>query len=93
MYTFTAKRAWALLLCLSIASSLGPHVALAKRKPPPDNKYDTTTETVPGKINVHLVPHSHDDVGWQVTVDQYYFKAVRYTLSTVIDELAKDPHR
>jgi alpha-mannosidase len=46
-----------------------------------------------GKINVHLVPHTHDDTGWQVTVDQYFFTEVYYVVDTVVDQLVKNPNR
>ena len=47
---------------------------------------------------MHLVSHSHDDVGWLKTVDQYFFGAkndiqqagVQYTIDNVVAEMTKD---
>ena len=50
------------------------------------------------KLQVHLVPHTHDDVGWLKTVDEYYYGAnnsiqhagVQYILDSVIPQLTAD---
>ncbi|GLT81598.1 hypothetical protein SLE2022_000390 [Rubroshorea leprosula] len=63
--------------------------------------YNTTHRIVQDKINVHLVPHSHDDVGWLKTVDQYYFggnnsirgACVQNVLDSVISALLDDKNR
>ncbi|KAJ8435411.1 hypothetical protein Cgig2_001063 [Carnegiea gigantea] len=63
--------------------------------------YNTSAKIVPGKINVHLVPHSHDDVGWLKTVDQYYVGAnnsirgacVQNVLDSLIAALLEDENR
>jgi hypothetical protein len=60
---------------------------------PTDRKYNTSSGPIAGKINVHLVPHTHDDTGWQVTVDQYFAKEVFFVIDTVVTELSKDPNR
>ncbi|EEF31544.1 lysosomal alpha-mannosidase, putative [Ricinus communis] len=64
-------------------------------------KYNTGSGVVPGKINVHLVAHSHDDVGWLKTVDQYYVGSnnsiqgacVENVLDSVVVSLLRDPNR
>lgn len=66
------------------------------------HKYDTSfkgySDTV---LNVHLTCHTHDDVGWLKTVDQYFMGAnnsiqhagVQYVLDSVIPALEKNPDR
>ncbi|XP_065872513.1 probable alpha-mannosidase At5g13980 isoform X2 [Euphorbia lathyris] len=63
--------------------------------------YNTTSRIVPGKINVHLVPHTHDDVGWLKTVDQYYVGSnnsiqgacVQNVLDSLVPALLADRNR
>ncbi|KAK8472080.1 hypothetical protein PHAVU_002G107300 [Phaseolus vulgaris] len=64
-------------------------------------KYNTGASIVPGKLNVHLVAHSHDDVGWLKTVDQYYVGSnnniqgacVENVLDSVVMSLQRDQNR
>ena len=54
-----------------------------------------------GTLNVHLVPHTHDDVGWLKTPHQYFYGfnntiqncAVKYILDTAIAALEQNPDR
>ncbi|KAF4014557.1 hypothetical protein G4228_006816 [Cervus hanglu yarkandensis] len=61
----------------------------------------TCPKVKPDMLNVHLVPHTHDDVGWLKTVDQYFYgiyndiqpAGVQYILDSVISSLLADPTR
>jgi len=52
-------------------------------------------------LTVHVMCHTHDDIGWLKTVDLYYYggnnnvqwAGVQYTIDTVIDMLLEDPRR
>jgi len=56
---------------------------------------------VADKLNVHIVSHTHDDVGWLKTVDQYFYGAnnsiqiagVQYILDSVVLALEDNPDR
>lgn len=66
-----------------------------------ERTYNTSARPVPDKLNVHLVAHTHDDVGWLKTVDQYFVgsnnsiqvAAVQYILDSVVSALQADPNR
>ncbi|XP_037040043.1 lysosomal alpha-mannosidase isoform X1 [Bradysia coprophila] len=63
--------------------------------------YEGCPKPQPNMINVHLVPHTHDDVGWLKTVDQYYYGSkttiqkagVQYILDSVVQQLISDPEK
>eukprot|EP00347_Sterkiella_histriomuscorum_P016349 403353533 len=72
------------------------HLSLAKHS---SGKHSYKND--PTHLYVHLVPHTHDDVGWLKTVDQYFTGTnisshtgfVEMILDTVIDELIDDPNK
>nr|XP_014342916.1 PREDICTED: lysosomal alpha-mannosidase [Latimeria chalumnae] len=86
---------WLLLLlfCAGLAGSRAEPSRL------PSCGYQSCPATKAGKLNVHLVPHTHDDVGWLKTVDQYFYGSrneiqhagVQYILDSVVSQLQSDP--
>ncbi|CAF4699968.1 unnamed protein product [Rotaria socialis] len=84
------------ILLLIVALCFG-----VSQKSPNGCGYDSCNVGVADKLNVHIVPHTHDDVGWLKTVDQYYYGArndiqhacVQYILDSVIQALLKNPER
>lgn len=44
---------------------------------------------------VHLIPHSHDDVGWLNTVEEIYQRGpgVKNIISSYVEALEKNPER
>lgn len=44
-------------------------------------------------MTIHIVCHSHDDVGWLMTPEQYYNNKVREIITSVVEALKKDPKR
>ncbi|CAH1405830.1 unnamed protein product [Nezara viridula] len=68
-------------------------------QPKPTCGYESCPKGRLDKINLHIVPHTHNDVGWLKTYDQYYYGSrtniqsagVQYIIDSVVQELLKDP--
>jgi len=54
--------------------------------------YSLCHKTDPNKLNIHLMAHSHDDVGWMITPDEYY-QYVRNIITNVVKSLQVSPGR
>jgi hypothetical protein len=88
-----------LVLLLGAAAAAALLLAPASAAAP--RKYNTTSSRLRGVINVHLVPHTHDDVGWLKTVDQYHYgnrndiqrAGTQNIINAVVKELAWNPDR
>ena len=55
--------------------------------------YDACHKTDPNKLNIHLIAHSHDDVGYMLTPDGYYDVFVRAIITNVVEALQKGSWR
>ncbi|XP_060644902.1 lysosomal alpha-mannosidase isoform X1 [Drosophila nasuta] len=72
-----------------------------KSDPEPQCGYQSCHPTKPNMLNVHLIAHTHDDVGWLKTVDQYYYGSetqiqkagVQYIIDSVVESLLRDPEK
>ncbi|GAB0091340.1 Alpha-mannosidase [Sergentomyia squamirostris] len=103
---------WLMILCLSVVILNGCEarpktprrdriLSRGRSKAAPKCGYESCPKLDPDRINVHIVPHTHDDVGWLKTVDQYYYGSrtltqkagVQYILDSVIQALLADPSR
>ena len=67
----------------------------------PNGPYNTNAGPKEGAINVHLVPHTHNDVGWLKTVEELFIgsrndiqiASVQLIIDSVMESLAVDPNR
>ncbi|XP_023318565.1 lysosomal alpha-mannosidase isoform X1 [Trichogramma pretiosum] len=90
-----------LAVSLFFIIGLGVGARLPRADEIPTCGYESCTKSDPDKINIHLVAHTHDDVGWLKTLDQYYYggrmniqvAGVEYIIDSVIEALNQDPAR
>lgn len=96
------------LAALGLTSAGGHFQGKDHNKPHPNKAHggflkpeEETKHVKDNQLYIHLIAHSHDDVGWLKTVDGYFSGTkvdiqnanVEMTLDTTIAELLKDPKR
>jgi lysosomal alpha-mannosidase len=85
---------WILLFVITICNG-------KLHQPPNDCGYATCNLGKADKLNVHIVPHTHDDVGWIRTVEEYFYGSrkdlglpgVQYIIDSAIEALLDNPDR
>lgn len=90
-----------LLLAAGLLSLRSGAVKFELENLPETCDFSRCTQPDKDKINVHLVPHSHDDVGWKKTVEQYFYgtrqdirkAGVQYILDNVVQSLIRNKQR
>ncbi|XP_077425885.1 lysosomal alpha-mannosidase [Vanacampus margaritifer] len=98
-----AASCWRLLSLVFLLSETSLSLPVDRQEKQQDDMcgYQSCHATEAAMLNVHLVPHTHDDVGWLKTVDQYFYgdrndiqhAGVQYILDSVVQQLAKNPDR
>eukprot|EP01113_Clastostelium_recurvatum_P024055 TRINITY_DN286_c0_g1_i2.p1 TRINITY_DN286_c0_g1~~TRINITY_DN286_c0_g1_i2.p1 ORF type:complete len:1018 (-),score=282.92 TRINITY_DN286_c0_g1_i2:16-3069(-) len=100
MERFAALVAFSLALCaVSVDGTPRDHL-IRHATPHVDASYAYET-TADGPLDIHVIAHTHDDVGWLKTVDEYFYGSntsiqnagVQYILDEVITELEANPDR
>ncbi|ORX67622.1 hypothetical protein DL89DRAFT_47974 [Linderina pennispora] len=62
-------------------------------EPMPPTMRDTAVPALPQQLTLHIVPHSHSDIGWNLSFRQYYDKSVHQVMRSVVQELFADNKR
>ncbi len=55
--------------------------------------YNSCTKYDPKKLNIHVIAHSHDDVGYIKNVDEYYEQDIKHIITNVVQSLSKSSKR
>ena len=59
----------------------------------PTTSFNVMEEEERDTVYFHVVCHSHNDVGWLSTPDEYYEERVSKIISSVVEALLEDPRR